>query len=344
MLKNIFCKIGITISLFVAGLFVFANKSWKENKIDEIFSSPLKAVSILQVVEHPALDRTRQGICDELIEQGFTPGQTLELEYESAQGNPTLALQIAQKLVGKKPNVIVGIGTTASQALLSAARTTQEAIIFSSVTDPLEAKLVDNLEKPGKNVSGISNFIEVGPQLDVLRDIMPSMRRIGYIYNPGEANSLKMLEYLSEAAQARNIQIVTATAYRTIDVATAAQSLVKKVDAFFITTDNTALASFAGIVKIGLKNQIPTFAGDVDLIDQGALLAIGPDQYAIGRLTGKMVVKILNSESKVADMPIEFPAEIKMAYNKNIGDYLKISLPKSLDKKVEIFIADSKKK
>lgn len=265
-------------------------------------STPLK-ISIIQTIEHPALDATRKGLLEELNVLGY---KDLLLDYQSAQGNTALAAQIAQKFVANPPDVIVAIGTTAAQAAMTATKGTSIPIVFSSVTDPLSAKLLTNLKAPEGHITGVSNFVDVGPQLSLFKKLRPQLKTLGIVYNPGEANSVALLKMTELAAKEFNLALVTATASKTSEVLAASQSLCGKVDGIFINNDNTALSAFKSVVKASQSCDIPAFVSDVDLMDQGALAALGPNQVALGQQTARMVDRIIKNPG--APLPsVEFP-------------------------------------
>ena len=284
-------------------------------------AAPSYKVGVIQVVEHPALDLTRQGIQDELGQQGFK--ENLQCSWDSAQGNPALASQIAQKYMGQEMNVLVAIGTTAAQAALSATRGSKIPVVFASVTDPKGAKL-------SRNITGVSNFVSPKDKLAAIMKILPSQKRIGVVYNPGEANSAGLLAQMQTVAQEKGLEIIPATASKTCEVSIAAQGLMGKVDAVFINNDNTALAAINAIGQICRDNKIPLFASDGDLKASGALALIGADQYEIGRQTGRMVAKILRGEAQVSELAIEYPSRVSLNVNDNVAHTLGITILESM--------------
>ena len=161
-----------------------------------------KLVTIIQIVEHPALNITRQGIIDEL------KNNKIIIEFQSAQDSNVLATQIAQKFISSSPNVLVGIGTSATQALMAANKHYQFPIVFSSVTDPKNAKIVDNLNAPEGTVTGVSNFVEPGLQFDLFKKIIPNLINIGIIYNPGDPNSVVLVEIMKKIAPQKKLKLV----------------------------------------------------------------------------------------------------------------------------------------
>lgn len=305
-----------TLKIFCASfLFLFFLSIF--DKTSFLHATENLSVGIIQTIEHPALDQTRQGILDELKENGILPSTCI---WESAQGNPALATQIAAKFLGQKVNVIVAVGTLCAQVALRQAQPSQTPVVFASVTDPGAAKLKGN-------ITGVSNFVDLDQQFNFIAKICPQARRIGVIYNPGEANSVSLMALTKKACEKRGWSLVIAPAMRTADVPTAAQSLVEKVDLMFINNDNTALSAFETIVKIAKSFQIPLFTSDIDLVDKGAVAALGPDQYQIGRQAGQMVVQILKDPTMITQLPVSFPLKINTRLNNTVAQTLNLNFP-----------------
>ncbi len=253
-----------------------------------------KTVAVTAIVEHPALDAVRDGVRDELKAAGFENGKGLKFEYQSAQGNTGTAAQIARKYVGDKPNAIVAIATPSAQAMVAA--TKDIPVVYSAVTDPVAAKLVKTWEASGTNVTGVSDMSPLTKHLELIRKVAPNAKRVGVVYSPGEANSVAIVDALKKAAPAAGFVLVEASAARSIDVASAAQSLVGKADVIYAPTDNNVMSAFEGIVKVAQASKIPVVAADTDAVKRGAVAALGLNYYDIGRQTGKVVVRILNGE------------------------------------------------
>lgn len=315
-------KKTLLIALLVAGGAAFWwQKSDNKNKL------PL--IGVIQVIEHPALDQTRKGIFDELEANGFKDEVTIDYKYESAQNNAPLASQIAQKFIGEQAAVIVTIGTNVSQSCLQAIQQsgTNTPMVFASVTDPVLAKLITSNKTPQPGVTGVSNYVPAQDQFAFFKKLLPHIKTLGVVYNPGEANSAVLLEEMQKAGREFGIEIVTAAASRTSDVSTATQSLLAKVDAVFINNDNTALAAFDSVVAAAKLENIPVFVSDVDCVNKGALAALGADQYALGRQVGKMVVNILKNPKAADTQTMEYPTVIQEEVNRKIAADLKLVLP-----------------
>ncbi|GGC78459.1 ABC transporter substrate-binding protein [Marinobacter halophilus] len=286
-----------------------------------------RVVAITQIVEHPALDAVHEGIKDELAERGYIAGQNLRLMHESAQGNSAIASQIARKFVGESPDVIVAIATPSAQTVAAAARSVP--VVFSAVTDPVAAKLVQSWEAPGGNITGVSDMLPIEQHIDMLQRIMPNAKRVGTVYNPGEANAAALIELLDERLAARDMQLVKGAATKTSEVLGAARSLVGKVDAIYLTTDNTVISAAEAVISVGERSGIPVFAADTATVERGAVAALGFNYYNHGRQTGAMVVRILEGAG-TADMPVETMDELDLFVNPAAGERMGITLSEDL--------------
>lgn len=286
-----------------------------------------KFVAITQIVEHPALDACRKGVKDVLAEAGFVEGKTLKWEYESAQGNMATAVQIARKFVGDNPDAIVTIATPSSQAAVAATKTIP--VVFSAVTDPVSAKLVSNWEKPGGNVTGTSDMAPVGRHLEMIKRVVPGLKRLGFLYNPGEVNSVSSLKAVRDAAKPMGIEVLEGAAPKSSEVLAAARSLVGKVDAFYVPTDNTVVSAYEAVVKVGIDSKVPVFASDTDSVERGAIAALGFNYYEVGRQTGEIVVRILKGE-KPGDIPVSGVRKMDLWLNLASAAKMGVKIPDTM--------------
>jgi putative ABC transport system substrate-binding protein len=293
---------------------------------------PKKKVLISQVVDHPALNMTVQGIIAGLADNGFQTNYNLEVRVESAQANPAIAAQIANKFVNQNPDVVVGVGTIAAQSFIKYAANKQVKLVFSSVTDPNAASLYTN-----NNLSGVSNFVDLAPQLQLFKQLQPNLKRLGVIYNPGEINSLSVIKKLEKACADFNITLIQQIAAKTSDVAQSAAKLVGMVDAIFITNDNTALSSLQSIIKVAQQHKIPVYVSDTDSVALGAVAALGPSQRDVGYQTGVMIAKILNGVD-LHKIPIEYPNKTELFVNLPAAAKANIVIPKSVLEKATTII------
>ena len=283
-------------------------------------------IATTAIVEHPALDAVRDGIKQSLNDNGYS-GDKLKFTYESAQGKPDIAAQIARKMVGDNPDIIVAIATPSAQAAVTASSSIP--VVFSAVTDPLAAKLVPSLEKPGGNVTGLSDMANLKEHLALIKEFIPNLKAVGIPYNPGEANSVSMLGAAKAVADKMGIKIVEAAAPKSSDVMIAAKQLVGKVDAIYCPIDNTIISAVESVVKVGIDAQVPVFAGDTDTVARGAAAAVGYNYFDLGRQTGDIVVRILKGE-KPGSIDVKMAKGTNLFVNPKMASRMGIEVPKSV--------------
>lgn len=286
-----------------------------------------KSVAITSIVEHPALDAVRDGVQDELKAKGFEVGRDLKIIFKTAQGNPTIAAQIARQFVGEAPDVIVAISTPSAQAAVSATKTIP--VVFAAVTDPTSAKLVAGPGASGTNVTGVSDLAPVADQLVVIKELLPAAKKIGVVYSPGEANSVAQIAILTAAAARQGYTIVEAPAVRSADVQSAARSLIGKVDVIYLPADNAVTSAIEGVVAIATQAKLPVFAADEASVERGAIATVGFDYYKVGRQSGALVAKILRGEA-AGSLPWQLGAGTELSINTAAAKAVGVAVPEAL--------------
>ncbi len=289
--------------------------------------SSKKSIAVTQIVEHPSLNAIRDGLKEELIASGYDPEKNLKWQWTTAQGNPSTASQIAKKYAGENPDAIVAISTPSAQTAIAAAP--KLPVIFSGVTDPLGAKLVPNLQSPGGLITGVSDLAPLDQHLGLMHKITPKAKRIGVLYNSGESNSVTQVNLLKAAASSHGMTIVEVTVTNSSEVATAAKSLVGKVDGIYVPTDNTIVSALESVLQVGITNKLPVYAGDTDSVDRGAIATLGFNYKDVGKQTGKMVVRILKGE-KPGAIAVETPSQLNLVINKTAAQQMGVTVPEDV--------------
>lgn len=303
-------------------------------------ATQLPKVYISQLIKHQALDITTQGIIDSLEQNGFKKNVNLDLKLEIAQGSSVLSSQIASKIVNKNPDIVVGVGTVSAQSFIKYTKNNNFKLIFTTVTDPISAGLIKNFEDENANITGVSNFVDLEPQIEIFRKIQPNLKNLGIIYNPGENNSLAIISRLELLCPKLGIKLFRQVASNTNDVSIAATKLVSEVDAIFISNDNNALSSLGTIIQIANKSKIPVYVSDTDAVELGALAALGPNQYKIGMQTGEMIATILNGK-EMKEIKPELPESLELYINQVAAKNLNIEIPEGLKKQAAKIISKS---
>ncbi|ENM3887693.1 ABC transporter substrate-binding protein [Vibrio cholerae] len=284
-------------------------------------------VAVSQIVEHPALDATRQGLLDGLKAKGYEEGKNLEFGYKTAQGNPAIAVQIARQFVGENPDVLVGIATPTAQALVSATKTIP--IVFTAVTDPVGAKLVKQLEQPGKNVTGLSDLSPVEQHVELIKEILPNVKSIGVVYNPGEANAVSLMELLKLSAAKHGIKLVEATALKSADVQSATQAIAEKSDVIYALIDNTVASAIEGMIVAANQAKTPVFGAATSYVERGAIASLGFDYYQIGVQTADYVAAILEGKES-GSLDVQVAKGSDLVINKTAAEQLGITIPEAV--------------
>ncbi|RXT13570.1 ABC transporter substrate-binding protein [Ammoniphilus sp. CFH 90114] len=284
-------------------------------------------IGVTQIVEHPALDAARKGFVDYLNENGYKEGEQVTYDFQSAQGDMNTATSIAQKFSGDKVDLILAIATPTAQA---AAQATKDIpILITAVTDPVVAKIVPDMDKPGANVTGTSDMNPIKEQLNLIKEIKPDAKKVGVIYNSGEANSVVQIEQAKALAPELGLELVERAVTNSSEVKQAAESF-SGIDAFYVPTDNTVVSALDTVLMVAEQLKLPVVAGEGESVKNGALVTYGIDYYELGRQTGEMAVRVLNGEAKPADMAIETQKNLQLFVNKKAAERFGITLPQKM--------------
>lgn len=287
-------------------------------------------VGLIQLVEHPSLDYVREGILKALKDNGFEDGKNITIDYQNAQNDQSTMDNIAKKFVGDKVDLIISITTPAAQIV--AANTSDIPIVFSAVTDPLSAKLVQSLEKPGGNISGVSDMNPFEAQFEMMQKVVPQAKKIGIVYNTSEVNSQVQVDKAKEYGQKLGYEIITAPIINSSEVLSAAQTLAgKKIDAFYVITDNTVATSINSLSQVAIDNKIPAIVAEDSQVEGGCLISIGIDYRIHGYQAGEMAVRVLKGANP-ADIPVEYQKDLMVVINSDTQKALGITLPEEYTK------------
>ena len=285
-----------------------------------------KFVAVTQITSHTALDAARQGV-KEIV---FSYARDNEIEliwvFENAQGNIATAVQISKKFSGLNPDVIVAISTPSAQAAIGSTRDSKIPVVFCAVTDPISARLIGNMEKPGGRVTGTYDFPPIGDQLDLALALLPDTKRIGILYNPGEINSVSQLEVFRREAKKRGLKVLESPAFKSVEVIAATQKILQNVDLLYIPQDNTIISSLSAVVMLANERRVPVIAPDPEGVKLGALATVGYSHKDEGRACGEVVVRILKGENP-GDISVELPKTKEIYMNLNALSLLGINVP-----------------
>ena len=278
-------------------------------------------IGITQIVTHPALDAAVAGFKAALAEKGFT---NVTYDEQNAEGDMATAAQIAQKFASGGLDLILGVATPTTQAVVKADTTTP--IVFTAVTDPVGAGLVTDPKAPTANVTGVSDLQPVEPILKLATAFNPDAKNVGIVYNAGESNSVFIVKQAETAASTLGLTVVKAPASTSAEVQAAAQSLVGRVDAIAVIGDNTAVSALEAIVKVCDQNKIPLIVGDTDSVKRGAAAGYGFDYKDLGMQAGYQAAQIL-SGTPIKDIPVEYAKNLQLSINEKAAAAQGVTIP-----------------
>lgn len=273
-----------------------------------------KTVGIIQLVEHTSLDEIYTAIETELLAQAQENNIALTIEYENAQGDMATINTICQQFVANDVDLIIAIATSAAQGAAAAVDGTDIPVIFSAVTDPVAAELVDALDAPGGNVTGTSDAISAEKIFELALELTPEVESFGLIYNTSEVNSVSVIEEAKTYLDSIGVTYVEGAVTSSADVQIAAQNLLSQCDAIFSPTDNTVASAMAVLAQEAIDAGKPVYVGADSMVTDGALATVGVNYTNLGTQTGAMAMKVLLGTSP-ADLPVEVLADNAVVVN-----------------------------
>ena len=283
-----------------------------------------KRIDIVTMNDTPQLLEVEKGVVEGL-------GDGFKVDFKSAQGNFATAQQIIRQFVGDQPDVIVAITTAPAQA--AAAATKDVPVVFSAVTDPLRAKVVSNVEHPGGNVTGVCDEVPYERQMQLIREILPNMKRLGIVFDPGMDNSLSSIDEVKKLGEKMGFSVVLSPAVGGNAVAAAGQNLVGKADAIYVPNDTTVLAALESLVKVAQDAQLPLFTGERRSVQRGAAATIGYDFGEMGKVTARLVKQVLDG-TKPGAIPVVFmrneEKSLSLFVNKTSAAKMGLTIPPSV--------------
>ncbi|HEM6112144.1 TPA: ABC transporter substrate-binding protein [Streptococcus suis] len=277
-------------------------------------------VGVLQYMEHESLTAAREGFVAELEANGYKEGENLVLDYQNAQGDQANLQTISEQLIGGN-DIVLAIATPSAQSLATVS--TETPIVFTAVTDPLSADLVESIEKPGGLLTGTSDQAPIDKQVELLGQAVPDAKTVGILYTTSERNSEVQVEQAKELLEKAGYKVVVKGITSTNEVQDATTSLMKDVDALFIPTDNTVASTMTMIGELSVEQKVPVIGGSTDMVDEGGLLTYGTNYEALGRQTAKMAIKIIEG-ADVSETAVEYPETVSLHVNEEMAQKLGI--------------------
>ncbi len=310
--------------LLVVGILLISLISLHQLKADK--KKDVFRIGISQFITHQSLDATREGFVDELAKQGYVEGKNIEIDLQNAQGEQRNLKTISQQLA-ESSDVVLAIATPSAQSLANTTQTTP--VIFSAVTDPVSAKLVESREHPGGNVTGTSDQSSdaISTQINLIKKVLPKAKTIGILYTQSEPNSVVQKDEAKRLLEEKGFTVVEKTILDSNNVKAAAESLMAEVDMVFVPTDNIISSTMETVKQVSITHKVPVFGGSTEMIAVGGLYNYGTNYEELGRQTARMLIRVLKGE-KPENIAVELPEKLELHTNQEMADALGIDISK----------------
>ena len=297
----------------------------KDSNSDDVIK-----IGVIQYAKHSALDQSYQGFYDALKDNGFIDNENVKIDFNNAQGDFGNVETIANKLINDKSDLIYAIATPAAQAVAN--KTREIPIIVGAVTDPAESGLVESNEKPNTNVSGVSDLTPIKEQIELLHTLLPGVKKVAIMYASSEDNSKLQAEMAKVELEKHGIEYVVASVSDISEIRAVSESLVNKVDAVYMPTDNLMAEGIQTVTMVLNERNIPSIVGEKGMTIGGGLASDAIDYYNLGYLAGESAVAILKNEVDIKDLPIKYldAKDREIVINKRIAELLNIVIPDEL--------------
>ncbi|MBW8099557.1 ABC transporter substrate-binding protein [Streptococcus pseudopneumoniae] len=310
--------------LLVVGILLTSLISLHQLKADK--KKDVFRIGISQFITHQSLDATREGFVDELAKQGYVEGKNIEIDLQNAQGEQRNLKTISQQLA-ESSDVVLAIATPSAQSLANTTQTTP--VIFSAVTDPVSAKLVESREHPGGNVTGTSDQSSdaISTQINLINKVLPKAKTIGILYTQSEPNSVVQKDEAKRLLEEKGFTVVEKTILDSNNVKAAAESLMAEVDMVFVPTDNIISSTMETVKQVSIKHKVLVFGGSTEMIAVGGLYNYGTNYEELGRQTARMLIRVLKGENP-ENIAVELPEKLELHTNQEMADALGIDISK----------------
>ena len=310
--------------LLVVGILLTSLISLHQLKADK--KKDVFRIGISQFITHQSLDATREGFVDELAKQDYVEGKNIEIDLQNAQGEQRNLKTISQQLA-ESSDVVLAIATPSAQSLANTTQTTP--VIFSAVTDPVSAKLVESREHPGGNVTGTSDQSSdaISTQINLIKKVLPKAKTIGILYTQSEPNSVVQKDEAKRLLEEKGFTVVEKTILDSNNVKAAAESLMAEVDMVFVPTDNIISSTMETVKQVSIKHKVPVFGGSTEMVAVGGLYNYGTNYEELGRQTARMLIRVLKGE-KPENIAVELPEKLELHTNQEMADALGIDISK----------------
>jgi len=310
----------------IQGLFIFIALVSMINPLS-LEARAEKRIGVLLWSEEPRYIETKNGVIGQLRKEGFGEPE-VKLTIENAGGNKAKLSEIVHKFTTAKMDLIISIGTTATIAVTREIK--DVPVVFSMVYDPVEVNIAQNWKSSGNNTTGASPRVPMSKLVDTLKRFAP-VKRLAVLYTPAEQNSVVQLKELLTAQSDSQLEIVPVPLTNSQEVALILPEVIRTVDAIYLSGSSVVGKTIAVIVDLATKAKVVTITHLDDLVNQGVLLGVCANPYAVGRLAARKAVKVLKG-AEPSSIPIETLKNLDLIINLKTAKAGQFKIPPSFIK------------
>ncbi len=320
MNRSVFSAVASALALLLAS-------SACASPAEEPVESRVLTIGICQIAKHPSLDYAREGFKDAFLAAGYVEGENVVFSQHNADNDPAAAARIAETFVADEVDLILAVATPSAQAASKA--TNRIPIVFTAVTDPVNAHIVASKERPGGNITGTSDLSPIDKDAQLIKELNPAAKTVGVIYNANESNSVSQLAMFTAAATPLGLEVVTAEVSGAEQLAEKTESLAA-VDAIFVLSDNTIAAGLETVLTVATSHSIPVIASDGEGVERGAIASYGVDYRALGAQAAEMALSILRDGKSPSSIPVRTAETAELSVNPDAAKRIGLTIPRDL--------------
>ncbi len=292
-------------------------------------SGDVLEIGVIQYMPHASLDEAYNGFVDGLAEAGYVDGENIHINFQNASGEVSNCQSICDLFRSSDTDLVLAIATPAAQSAVNVFQETDTPVLFTAVTDAVEAQLVSSNEAPDKNVTGTSDMPDIAAQIKVIKDVLPDAQKLGILYTSSEANSEIQAEEAKAAAEELGMEVVIQTSSSSNDIPQVMSSVVGAVDAVYIPSDNSFANAMATVNATAVENQLPVFCAVEAMIQEGGIATAAINYYELGKQTAAQAVRIFDGES-ISNIPVETQKEFGLVVNKTFAESVGVTVPQEV--------------
>jgi len=315
-------------TLLISGILVFFVMliSCKEKGSKSTSSEKsMKKVVVITPLSHPSLDQSIDGFRQGLSEKNYTTNN-VEFKFMNASGDFGKIASLVKSAIALKPSLIFVLTTPAAAEAIKLTDASKIPLIYTAVTDPVQAKIVSSMDASETLATGVSDRYPVKEQVEFFLKILPTMKTAGLIFNPAEENSRILVRDTISALEQNNIKASKYEVSTAYEISSRVQEAISVNDCIIVNGDNLVTENLLEVINLCIKLKKPLFVGDPDSVRKGAVATVGPSYFAIGRQTGIKAAQILNGEDP-RKIPSEYPKSFDYIVNTKAATAMGVKIP-----------------